>query len=245
MYYQLKIDSNSTVKQEIARVGIVPIPEFWSETSHRRTPAHALFLHWIFSVICIAVTPLGSPVGFYFMSVLYSYVHAYICGLSLHDPKILSLVDVYANTSLVFLGLGLLCAPWIRAFQFNGHSWKPKSSSLGWGLLAPLIVIYVLCNSLVLIFYWWPGNLEKATGTAHETLPYYIVPVTGLAIIAFGVLWWAWDYYILPLFGYHFSVNEVEEDSQRWRAKIIRVNFHVSYIFTYVPPSKLKIHQHS
>jgi hypothetical protein len=64
-------------------MGLVPIPEFWSKTSHRGTPAHALFLHWIFSVICIVITPLDNPAGFLIMSTLYAYVHAYISSLSL------------------------------------------------------------------------------------------------------------------------------------------------------------------
>ena len=70
-----------TVKQEIGRIGILPIPEFWSKTSHRRTPAHALLLHWIFSVICIAVTPLDGSQGFLVMSTFYSYIHTWISSM--------------------------------------------------------------------------------------------------------------------------------------------------------------------
>ena len=59
-------------------MGLLPIPEFWSKTSHRRTPAHALLLHWIFSVICIIATPLESSQGFLVMSTFYSYIHTWI-----------------------------------------------------------------------------------------------------------------------------------------------------------------------
>ena len=65
------------VKQEIARIGLVPVPELWSNTSHRRTPARALFLHWIFSVVCIIITPLNGPDGFLIMSTFYSYIHTW------------------------------------------------------------------------------------------------------------------------------------------------------------------------
>jgi Amino acid permease len=61
-------------------MGLLPIPEFWSETSHRRTPAHALFLHWIFSVILIVITPLSNPAGFLIISTFYTYMHTYIGG---------------------------------------------------------------------------------------------------------------------------------------------------------------------
>ena len=62
-------------------MGLLPIPEFWSKTSHRRTPAHALLLHWIFSVICIVVTPLDGSQGFLVMSTLYSYTHTWISSV--------------------------------------------------------------------------------------------------------------------------------------------------------------------
>ena len=70
--------ANVRVKQEIARNGLTPVPEFWSKTSHRRTPANALVLHWIFSVVCIAITPLNNADGFLIMSTFYSYVHTWI-----------------------------------------------------------------------------------------------------------------------------------------------------------------------
>jgi amino acid transporter len=61
-------------------MGLLPIPEFWSETSHRRTPAHALLLHWIFSVLIIVITPLENSAGFLIISTLYTYIHTYIGG---------------------------------------------------------------------------------------------------------------------------------------------------------------------
>jgi len=193
------------VKQEIARMGLVPIPEFWSKTSHRRTPAHALFLHWIFSVICIVITPLSNPAGFLIMSTLYSYSHTYIG---------------------ILLGVGLLFEPWIKSFEAEGEKWKPQSSMLGWWLLAPLAVIYVLSNAFVLILSWFPANLQSITRTTQQTLPYYTGPVASLGIIAFGIMWWTWDTRILPYLGYHFRVEESEELNERWQMNILCLNFH-------------------
>ena len=77
------------VKQEIGRMGLLPFPEFWSKTSHRRTPANALLLHWIFSVACILITPLENPDGFLIMSTFYSYVHTWISSTSsYHDHPV-------------------------------------------------------------------------------------------------------------------------------------------------------------
>ncbi|OCL02043.1 amino acid transporter [Glonium stellatum] len=198
--------SNVRVKQEIGRIGVLPFPEYWSKTSHRRTPAHALFLHWIFSVLCILITPLDNPAGFLIISTLYSYVHTWIS---------------------ILLGVCLLAAPWISAFRFEDGPWKPQSSSWEWWLLAPLTVIYVASNAFVLILSWFPANLQTTLNTTAETLPYYTGPVTGLALIGFGIIWWTWDVYILRWFGYEFWAEEDDpEYSHKWKVDVLRVNFH-------------------
>lgn len=107
---------------------------------------------------------------------------------------------------------------------------------LGWWLLAPLAVIYVLSNAFVLILSWFPANLQSVTRTKQQTLPYYTGPVAGLGIIAFGIMWWTWDTHILPFLGYHFEVKESEEWSDRWQMNIFYLNFHVGYISLYFFP---------
>jgi len=75
----------------MARLGMVPVPEFWSKSSHRGTPAHALLLHWIFSVICITITPLSNPAGFLIMSTLYPYVKTYVSSMFIPNSQLLIL----------------------------------------------------------------------------------------------------------------------------------------------------------
>ncbi|KUJ16668.1 amino acid transporter, partial [Mollisia scopiformis] len=205
--------ANVRVKQEIGRLGVLPIPEFWSKTSHRRTPAHSLFLHWIFSVILIAVTPLDNAAGFLIMSTFWTYMHTYI-GIP--------------------LGLALLCAPWISAFNFEGgRVWKPQSSTMGWWLLAPLTVIYVASNTFVLAVSWIPANLQQTTHSTGSNLPYFTGPVAGLGVIAFGISWWCWDLHVLPFLGYKFWTEEDElEYSEEWNVKVLTVHFHVSIAFS-------------
>jgi Amino acid permease len=67
-----------TVKQEIGRLGILPYSEFWAKTTHHRTPAPALLLHWIFTVLFIIIAPLKVSNGFGVISTFYSYLHTYI-----------------------------------------------------------------------------------------------------------------------------------------------------------------------
>ena len=84
-------------------MGLVPIPEFWSETSHRRTPARALLLHWIFSVVCIVVTPLDGPNGFLVMSTFYSYIHTWFSSTSVTWLLVLTLCTLTWSRSLDWL----------------------------------------------------------------------------------------------------------------------------------------------
>ena len=77
---QLYTDS-STVKQEIGRLGILPYSEFWAKTTHHRTPAPALLLHWIFTVLFIIIAPLKLSNGFGVISTFYSYLHTYISSM--------------------------------------------------------------------------------------------------------------------------------------------------------------------
>jgi hypothetical protein len=134
---------------------------------------------------------------------------------------------------VVLLGICLLFAPWISAFQFTekdppDRAWKPQSSSWGWYLLTPLIFLYICLNSFILILTWFPENLQETTHTTTKNLPYYTGPVVGLSIIGFGFLWWSWDNLLLPWIGYEFWRVEETKDSEIWNREILRVVFHVS-----------------
>jgi len=218
------------VKQEIGRLGFLPVPEYWAATSLRRTPSHALFLHWIFSVVCIFITPLSNPAGYLIMSNIYAYMHTYVGRESylILDPFLFP-QDV--NVAIALLGCALLCASWLPSFQYdeNGRSpWEPQSSPLGWWLLAPLTVIYVLCNVFVLVVSWFPASLGVALGTTQPTLPYYTGPVAGLCVIGFGILWWAWDTYIAQAFGYLFWTTENPAHvSQKFGSPVTLITYYV------------------
>lgn len=45
------------VKQEIAKLRILPFSKFWARQSHYDTPVGALFLHWIFASLVIVRAP--------------------------------------------------------------------------------------------------------------------------------------------------------------------------------------------
>lgn len=45
------------VKQEIAKLRILPFSKFWAKQSHYDTPVGALILHWIFAALIIVRAP--------------------------------------------------------------------------------------------------------------------------------------------------------------------------------------------
>lgn len=48
--------SDSRVKQEIAKLRILPFSQYWARDSPYDTPVGALTLHWIFTVIVIVAS---------------------------------------------------------------------------------------------------------------------------------------------------------------------------------------------
>ncbi|KAF8535501.1 amino acid permease-domain-containing protein [Trichophaea hybrida] len=133
--------TSSKVKQQIARQHIIPFYRFFSANDPQfGTPAGALFLHWIFSVILIGITPNSSD-GYGFVIGLFTYSHLMIgCVLA--------------------YGLHRL-----RRMKINDEEWEPlilKNKILEW----IVALIYAGSNLMILADsaltkaspnrYWWP-----------------------------------------------------------------------------------------
>ena len=88
--------------------------------------------------------------------------------------------------------------------------------------------IYVGANAFVLILSFVPANLPDTVSKNAPTLPWYTGPVAGLGVIAFGILWWAWDRHVLKRLGYHFWFNENWYFNDHWKIDALRVNYYVS-----------------
>lgn len=61
------------VKQEIARLGIIPFPAFFAKSTRYDTPGPALLLHFIFSTVFIIATPLSNANGYLVFSTVFYY----------------------------------------------------------------------------------------------------------------------------------------------------------------------------
>ena len=126
------------------------------------------------------------------------------------------------------LGSALLCSPWLSSFRYTDREdsrFKFHSSKWLVGLFA---LVYVVMNAFVLILSWFPLNERKMLHTSTPVLPYFTGSVAGMAMLAFGVLWWLLDHYLLPKLGYRFWTDEESEYSPYWRVYILRVGFYVS-----------------
>ncbi len=61
------------VKQEIARLGIIPFPAYFAKSTRYNTPGPALLLHFIFSTVFIIATPLSNADGYLVFSTVFYY----------------------------------------------------------------------------------------------------------------------------------------------------------------------------
>ncbi|KAK3356354.1 amino acid permease-domain-containing protein [Lasiosphaeria hispida] len=183
------IYTNVRVLKEIARMGIIPLPEFWATTTRYNTPGPALLLHFLATGILILATPLGDATGFLVFITL---------------PN-------YARTVLsILLGLGLLAAPWLKSFRSSEGDllWEPKSSRHLKGFLVfPLALLFVLINLFVLVLYWFPPQGQRDGGIATPITSNCIGPVA-MGIFGGAVLYWVWDRLVLPRLGCRMEIED-------------------------------------
>ncbi|KAH8658620.1 amino acid/polyamine transporter I [Tricladium varicosporioides] len=187
------------VKQEIARMGILPYSEFWARSNHRGLPGPALLLHFTLTTIFILATPLSNANGYLVISTLFPYARTWIASL---------------------LGLGLLAAPWLKAWKKGDEPWKPRSSKLGYWSQMPLTTIFIVANAFVIVLCWFPANLQSTLKTKSPILPPVVGPAVGTSLFFVGAIYWLWDIKILPLLGYKFEAN-----AERQEGHIVYMSF--------------------
>jgi amino acid transporter len=163
------------VKQEIAKLRILPFSQFWARQSHYDTPSGALLLHWIVAALFIILTPNN------------------------RNDEVYNLVTdlfVYGQTWMFILVSLAVFA--LRAQPLRG--WTP--ALFRYPVLVTIVAIYVPLNVFVLVLSWWPAPKELEE---KEDIPSYATPGVATGIVAFGLLYWAVFAKVLPAIGYEVS----------------------------------------
>ncbi|KAL8816447.1 MAG: hypothetical protein Q9223_004542, partial [Gallowayella weberi] len=177
-----------TVKQEIAKEGILPFSLFFASSSttpwarirrrffpsstlnhpDEQSPSAALFLHWIFSIVMIAATSPTTP-----------------------DIAYTVLVSLYAWVVVLLLGLfvsgGLL---YLRFFSPDRRTWTATSGFKPWGGPTAAI-IYTLVCAFLLVAGYIPPSSDSPFASAETGVKWWIVPTAGLGSALLG-----WGYYV-------------------------------------------------
>lgn len=187
----------STVKQEIAKEGILPCRKFISrsynvnirkifdrssESIQDETPIGALILHWSLTVLLILATGAQKdPLDSYRILVsLYSYV-----------------IDAFFG---VCLGGCLLFLHFYKA-----RKWRQKSKD-GVGLSHIISIsaalLFTIANAFPVIVSWIPPSAGFVSGTGSY-IPWYTTPTVGWSVILCGLIYWLIFRFIVPHVGNH------------------------------------------
>ena len=78
---------------------------------------------------------------------------------------------------------------------------------------------------------FYPPDAQGGVDRKSQIMSSLVGPIAGHCVLAFGILWWAWDLYILPRLGYYFETEENKVYDDRWRTEILDVRYDVSKFF--------------
>ncbi|MCJ1333628.1 hypothetical protein MMC10_010328 [Thelotrema lepadinum] len=167
--------AQARVNQEFAKDGLLPFSSFWASSSPYETPAAALFLHWLVSVVVIVVPPPGDiytflvELGGYPVSIISVFVAGGLLYLQCtpserwRSPKPASKLV----TSLFLISnITLLILPWIRPEGGQGAEGRfPYYAypAAGLGVLLAGAVYWVWLANLK---NWWEDIEAKIIGNA-------------------------------------------------------------------------------
>ncbi|KAI6782611.1 High-affinity methionine permease-like protein [Emericellopsis cladophorae] len=98
--------AHSRLNQELAKEGMLPFSRFWASNKPFNSPAPALFLHWLITVIVLVAPPAGP--AYSFVVNLYTYPGSWING---------------------FVGAGLIYLQWSKTENWSSpwHTYLPIS----------------------------------------------------------------------------------------------------------------------
>jgi hypothetical protein len=135
----------NTVKQEIARMGIIPVSEFWASSTRRGTPGPALLLHFLATSIFVLAAPLDDPSGFLVISTLFVYARTWL------SSKYIPMCNAGGRVSASLTPCS--CS-------------RPRSSCRA--------IPYVFCEGQraldLLLLFWWSSIISLGTSPSYSAI---------------------------------------------------------------------------
>ncbi|CUS11167.1 unnamed protein product [Tuber aestivum] len=180
--------ANSRVKQELGKEGVLPWSRFWASDKPFGTPAAALLLHWVFSVIIISA-PSSEDAYNFFIWVFTS-----------------SQTWVLMRAGAVFIGGGLL---YLQHSPSQSEVWAVERTD--YHVWWPFTLMFCLACLFLLIAPFIPneyGDGSLLTGS----IPYYVFPTVGCCVLASGLIYWVGFAKIWPKFGFTLEVERTEDE---------------------------------
>ena len=183
------------VKQEIAKEGVLPFSLFfagstttpwnrlmqWIRPSKdpsyqpEQSPAAALFLHWIWSMVLIASTsPLIPTVAYATLVPLYSYT-------------VVILVAFFVASGLLYL----------RYFSDERHTWANRAGFKPWGGPTAAI-IYTVVSAFLLAANFVPPKPDSPFAKAKTGVDWYVVPTVGWGMLLLGLVYYLIFNHVYP-----------------------------------------------
>ncbi|KAI5819595.1 amino acid permease-domain-containing protein [Pyronema omphalodes] len=163
------------VKQEIAKLRILPFSKFFARQSHYDTPVGALVLHWFIAATFIIFTPSNKDDAAYNL----------ITDLFIYGQ----------NWMIIVVSLGVVC---LRYRRTGPARWEPHM--LPWWVLLTVIGVYVPLNLFIIVLTWWPPMSQPTSG-----IPTFVTPGVATGIIVAGFIYWVIFAKIMPWLGYHID----------------------------------------
>ncbi|KAI5808646.1 amino acid/polyamine transporter I [Peziza echinospora] len=159
---------HARVKQEIAKLGILPFSSYWARQSPYGTPVGGITLHWLFAgTLILVVSGDDKSAGYDLTSNLF----------------------MYAQTVMVILvSIGVL----LLRFHIGAPKEVDRSKPgfipqiVSWPALFILIVLNTILNLGVLVFNWIP----PPDNLLVDNIAWYVLPVVATGVITLGAVYW-------------------------------------------------------
>ena len=202
--------SSYPVKQEIAKEGVLPFSQFFAGSTTtpwdrlmqwiwpskdlayqpEQSPAAALFLHWMWSMVLIASTsPLIPTVAYAVLVPLYAYT-------------VVVLVAFFVASGLLYL----------RYFSDERHTWASRAGFKPWGGPTAAI-IYTAVSAYLLVANFIPPTSSSPFAKAKTGVEWYVVPTVGWGMLLLGLVYYLVFKHVYPRYFQDGKVLAVDREA--------------------------------